>query len=226
MSLRQFWVLAAAGAALWTYGEAAFAQRGDGSMPRTWATAATYGVPATVDPEADAMRIAAYRASLVEDARDDGVIPVTYTETFVDDLPSATGDEQWQCLKTAIYHEARGETIKGQFAVAEVILNRVDSPLYPKTVCKVVNQRGGGSCQFSFVCQGKGDRMGEKLAAERAGKIARLMLDGGSRRVTGGATHFHTRHVNPNWARKFPRTAVIGDHYFYRQPVIRLASGS
>lgn len=142
---------------------------------------------------------------------------ISYEKSFLDQLPVATGDAQWQCLANAIYHEARGETVRGEFAVAEVILNRVDSPAYPKSVCGVVNQRGGGGCQFSFICDGKSDRVSEQGAWRDAGKIARLMLDGAPRGLTSGATHFHTAGVSPAWSRRFARTAAIGAHLFYRQ---------
>lgn len=132
--------------------------------------------------------------------------------------PVPTGDARWHCLTEAIYFEARGESLKGQIAVAEVILNRVDSPRYPRTVCAVVHQRGNGGCQFSYLCDGRSDRMREKAAADLAGRIARAMLDGAPRLLTDGATHFHTRSVRPGWSNRFARTAKIGAHIFYRQP--------
>lgn len=135
----------------------------------------------------------------------------------VDALPQASGDAQWQCLTTALYHEARGESVKGQIAVAEVILNRVDSPAYPRSVCGVVQQSGNGGCQFSYTCDGRSDRISDRAAWARAGKIARSMLDGAPRVLTAGATHFHTVGVRPGWARRFDRTASIGAHLFYRQ---------
>ncbi len=131
--------------------------------------------------------------------------------------PAPTGDSQWECLTEAIYFEARGESLDGQIAVAEVILNRVDSPLYPRTICGVVKQRGGGGCQFSYVCDGRADRMRDKVSADRAGRIARAMLDGAPRVLTDGATHFHTRGVKPSWSKRFAKTAAIGAHLFYRQ---------
>ena len=143
---------------------------------------------------------------------------LTLDPTFVATLPAASGGDQWACLTKALYFEARGESVKGQAAVAEVILNRVDSGAYPRSVCGVVNQGGRGGCQFSFTCDGNADRMGEAGARLRAGKIAKLMLDGAPRALTDGATHFHTGSVRPSWARKFPKTARIGAHYFYRQP--------
>lgn len=139
------------------------------------------------------------------------------TEDWLMAQPKPTGDEQWQCLTEALYFEARGESLQGQIAVAEVILNRVDSPLYPRTICGVVKQRGGGGCQFSYVCQGK-VKMREKASADLAGRIARAMLDGAPRILTDGATHFHTRGVRPSWSKRFPKTAAIGAHLFYRQP--------
>ena len=144
-----------------------------------------------------------------------------YTEAWLATQPAPAGDDDWQCLTEALYFEARGETLKGQFAVAEVILNRVDSPLYPRTVCGVVQQRGGGGCQFSYVCDGRADRMGDGAARDRAGRIARAMLDGAPRMLTEGATHFHTRGVQPAWSKRFAHTASIGAHVFYRQPGVR-----
>jgi spore germination cell wall hydrolase CwlJ-like protein len=153
-----------------------------------------------------------FSAALPADALVDGL-----TEEWLMAQAAPEGDEQWQCLTEALYFEARGESLEGQIAVAEVILNRVDSPLYPRTVCGVVKQRGGGGCQFSYVCDGR-SRMREKGAADLAGRIARAMLDDAPRRLTDGATHFHTRSVRPGWSRKFSHTASIGAHLFYRQP--------
>jgi spore germination cell wall hydrolase CwlJ-like protein len=139
------------------------------------------------------------------------------TEDWLMARPEPAGDAEWQCLSEALYFEARGESLEGQIAVAEVILNRVDSPLYPRTVCGVVKQRGGGGCQFSYVCHGK-TKMREKVAADLARRIARAMLDGAPRILTAGATHFHTKGVKPSWSKRFAKTAAIGAHLFYRQP--------
>jgi spore germination cell wall hydrolase CwlJ-like protein len=140
------------------------------------------------------------------------------TEAWLMAQPAPEGDAEWQCLTEAIYFEARGEGLEGQVAVAEVILNRVDSPLYPRSICGVVKQRGGGGCQFSYVCDGRTDRMREAAAADLAGRIARAMLDGAPRLLTEGATHFHTRAVRPGWSKRFALTATIGAHKFYRHP--------
>ena len=142
----------------------------------------------------------------------------SYDRSFINAQPTATGGAQWECLAQALYHEARGETVRGMFAVAEVILNRVDSRAYPNTVCGVINQGTGAryQCQFTYTCDGISDRVNEQGAWRIVGIVARIMMDGAPRDLTGGATHYHTRAVNPNWARVFPRTASIGSHHFYR----------
>ena len=149
-------------------------------------------------------------------APDRGFQVLRYDAAWLAALPYATGDAQWDCLRTAIYFEARGEPVAGQFAVAEVILNRVDAPEFPKSVCGVVNAKGKGACAFSYVCDGMADKMTDPDARATAGKIARLMLDGAPRGLTMGATYFHTRSVRPDWARHYDRTAQIGEHLFYR----------
>lgn len=132
-----------------------------------------------------------------------------------------TSDPEWRCLTEALYFEARGESQIGQIAVAEVILNRVDSARYPDTVCAVVRQgssRGPG-CQFSYNCDGKKEVIANREAYEALGKIAWVMLQGRPRTLTGKATHYHTTQVRPKWARRLVQTARIGDHVFYRGPI-------
>ncbi|WP_090206272.1 cell wall hydrolase [Yoonia litorea] len=144
-----------------------------------------------------------------------------YDREYLASLPSADGGDQWQCLAEALYFEARGETVRGMFAVGEVILNRVDSDAYPDTLCGVINQGTGRkyACQFTYTCDGLPENINEPRAWERVGKVAAILLEGAPRALTGGATHYHTKAVSPSWAKRFPRTASIGSHYFYRQPV-------
>lgn len=132
--------------------------------------------------------------------------------------PVASGGKQWQCLSQALYFEARGESAAGLFAVAEVILNRVDSPRFPDSVCGVVNQGTGRkfACQFTFTCDGRPEDVSDKRAWARVGKVARVMLDGAPRTLTDGALYYHTNSVSPSWSRKMDRTASIGVHRFYR----------
>ena len=148
-----------------------------------------------------------------------------YTRERLDSLPAPKGGKEWSCLTEALYFEARGEKIRGIFAVAEVILNRVDDPRYPSTVCGVVNQGTGERyrCQFTYTCDGRPETIADNRAYKRVGKIAQIMIQGADRRLTKGATHYHTKSVDPKWARVFPRTTTIGYHHFYRQPS-RIAS--
>lgn len=144
---------------------------------------------------------------------------VEYTRGFLDQLPKAKGGEHLNCLSEALYFEARGETVKGQFAVAEVIMNRVASPRYPDSVCGVINQGTGRkyACQFTYTCDGRKEVISEKATYERLRKIAKLMLSDMPKPLTDGATHYHTTAVRPKWSRVFPRTATIGVHHFYRE---------
>nr|WP_037293881.1 cell wall hydrolase [Roseobacter sp. CCS2] len=146
---------------------------------------------------------------------------IVYNRDFLSALPVADGGENWQCLAEALYFEARGESVRGMFAVGEVILNRVDSNAYPDTLCAVINQGTGRkyACQFTYTCDGRPETIGEPRSWERVGKVARILIDGAPRALTGGATHYHTKAVNPSWAQRYPRVAEIGFHYFYRQPV-------
>lgn len=162
-------------------------------------------------------RVVAPEASPRPRQRSDG--PARYDDAFLEQLPAAKGGPQWQCLAEAIYFEARGESLAGQFAVAEVILNRVESPRYPGTICGVVRQGADrrGACQFSYACDGKPEVIADQESWDRAGKIAALMLDSADRPLTEGATHFHTTAVRPVWSRIYERTARIGAHLFYRQ---------
>lgn len=144
-----------------------------------------------------------------------------YTKSWLASQSVASGDEQWACLSEALYFEARGESVKGQFAVAEVILNRVESEKYPNTICGVIKQGTGKKyqCQFTYTCDGKKESFNEASAQKNTQKIAAALLSGEVPRVlTKGATHYHTKAVRPSWSKQFPRVATIGVHHFYRQP--------
>lgn len=167
-------------------------------------------------------RVRALTVPPVPASRQDGapVPELSYTRSFLDQLPPATGGAAFECLAEALYFEARGESVRGQFAVAEVILNRVDTASFPDTVCAVVNQGTGRryQCQFTYTCDGYSDVVREHDAYRQVAKVARLMLDGAARELTSGATYYHTKAVNPRWARQFTRTTTIGVHHFYRAP--------
>jgi spore germination cell wall hydrolase CwlJ-like protein len=167
-------------------------------------------------------RLAALTAAPEAPLTAESIAPETAAPTVV---RGPTGGSEWECLTEALYFEARGESDPGVRAVAEVILNRVDHPEYPGSVCGVVNQGTGGryQCQFTYTCDGLSDAVREPAAWDRVGQVATLMLGGAPRDLTDGATHYHTRAVSPSWAQRFPQTAAIGSHLFYRQPT-RLAS--
>jgi spore germination cell wall hydrolase CwlJ-like protein len=123
-----------------------------------------------------------------------------------------------ECLSEAVYYEARGETPSGQAAVAQVVLNRVRHPSFPKSICGVVFQgayhRVG--CQFSFACDGSMRRTRETGAWNRAQKVAARALSGSVMTEVGAATHFHTTGVAPGWGPRLMRVAQVGMHVFYR----------
>ncbi|MEM7521235.1 MAG: cell wall hydrolase [Pseudomonadota bacterium] len=143
---------------------------------------------------------------------------VQFSRRWIDIQPKASGSAQWRCLAEALYFEARGETVKGQFAVAEVIMNRVKSGRFPSTPCAVINQGTGKKyqCQFTYTCDGYAEVIAEPRAFARVGKVARYVLDGRVPELTNGATHYHTTAVRPRWSKVYTRTAKIGVHVFYR----------
>ena len=151
-------------------------------------------------------------------------IGLRYSVRWLRSLDAPKRDKQWACLAEALYFEARGESVKGQFGVAEVILNRVASHKFPNSICRVVNQGTGRkhACQFSYSCDGKLEHIANGAAYDQVGRVARVMMDGGTRRLTEGATYYHTTAVSPSWARRFEHTATIGVHKFYK-PVRRVA---
>lgn len=151
----------------------------------------------------------------------------SYSRDYLASLPAPAKSKDLQCLSEALYFEARGESVKGQFAVAEVILNRVDSPQYPNSVCGVIHQGTGKKfqCQFTYSCDGHKEVVNDATSWDRVQKVAGMMLEGADRPLTKGATHYHTTAVSPRWSRVFPPTTTIGVHRFYRMPT-RTASNN
>lgn len=127
------------------------------------------------------------------------------------------------CLALAIYFEARSEPLLGRFAVAEVIMNRVESPRFPDTVCDVVKQDLGPKkydCQFSFYCDGKPLTPTEPRAWQRAQEVAHdVLYVEDAPDVTGGALFYHTKNVSPSWSRRMEVTAKYGAHIFFTDEV-------
>ncbi len=132
---------------------------------------------------------------------------------------SAFSDSEQQCLTAGVYFEARGEPVRGQAAVAQVILNRVRNPTYPNTICGVVyqNKNWRNRCQFSFACDGTRPR----VASQRHWEIAREVAGAVTAGLiwlpeVGSSTHYHADYVKPRWARSMNRVKTIGRHIFYR----------
>jgi len=146
-------------------------------------------------------------------------------ETSMDLLfPHAGNEEKW-CLAQNIYFEARSSNLADQVAVADVVLNRVKDERYPNTICEVVHQgrqhpngqMKRNQCQFSWYCDGKSDYPLDKDAWANAQQRAYMMLiHGDYRGISQGATHYHAKYVNPDWARQFDLIGRIGVHIFYR----------
>ena len=143
--------------------------------------------------------------------------PMTPAERLgLDDASRAKSEK---CLAEAIYFESRGEAVRGQMAVAQVILNRVFSGKYPNTVCGVVYQNAHRRlhCQFTFACDGIPDIVREPDMWERAKTIAAEMLDGKLwLPEVGKATHYHAYWVHPGWVREMTKMHRLGVHTFYR----------
>jgi spore germination cell wall hydrolase CwlJ-like protein len=124
-----------------------------------------------------------------------------------------------KCLAEAVYFEARGEAVRGQIAVAQVVMNRAFSGFYPTTVCGVVyqNKHRHFACQFTFACDNNADVIREPDMWERAKKIAKAMLDGQIwLPEVGKSTHYHAYYVHPSWVSEMKKMYKFGVHTFYR----------
>ena len=124
-----------------------------------------------------------------------------------------------RCLANAIYFEARSEPIRGQMAVAQVVLNRAFSGFYPNDVCGVVYQNANRhlACQFTFACDGKSKLITERGHWAVANRIAKQTLDGQIYvPEVGKSTHYHASYVHPNWVREMKKLVRFGVHSFYR----------
>lgn len=124
-----------------------------------------------------------------------------------------------KCLTEAIYFEARGESETGQYAVAQVVMNRVRSGMYPDTVCGVVyqNRHLRNRCQFSFACDGTRLVIRDRKSWAIASRIAdEVLKEDFFMPEIGSATHYHATYVRPHWIRGMDKLDRIGSHIFYR----------
>ena len=135
------------------------------------------------------------------------------------ELDGASRAKAEKCLTEVIYFEARGEAVRGQIAVAQVVVNRVFSGYYPNTVCGVVyqNKHRHLACQFTFACDDVRDVVDEPDMWERAQKISKAMLDGHIwLPEVGKSTHYHAYWVRPSWVNEMKKMYKFGVHTFYR----------
>jgi len=145
----------------------------------------------------------------------------TFDADWLAGLPKPSGlTEQELCLAEALYFEARGETVLGQIAVAEVILNRAESDRFPDTVCEVIYQGSErrNAYQFSYVCDGVPEHFQERAAYERAKRIAASLYNEGRAGLVRGAEFYHAISVQPSWAGRLQKVAQIGDQVFLQYP--------
>jgi spore germination cell wall hydrolase CwlJ-like protein len=122
------------------------------------------------------------------------------------------------CMAQAVYYEAAREPLKGQQAVAQVVLNRVRHPAYPKSICGVVYQGAGlpTGCQFTFTCDGALRFSPQPVLWRRAEEVAKKALAGFVDKEVGSATHYHAAYVAPYWAPTLVKMTQVGQHIFYR----------
>lgn len=158
------------------------------------------------------------------------------------ELFSETVYPELYCMALNIYHEARADHIAGQYAVADVVLNRVEDTRYPNSICEVIKQAKykeswktkqdpnlednnrkyipiRNKCQFSWWCDGKSDQAHDSDSWRKAQEIAyRIVQQRKYRGISEGSTHYHATYVSPRWASDFDLVGRIGDHIFYRWP--------
>ena len=176
------------------------------------------------------------------------IVPMSYASAITlqnaveGELYTESSHPELYCLATNTYFEAKSEPIAGQYATADVVLNRVNDARYPNTICEVVLQGPTreswktkqhadlpddqrkynpvrNMCQFSWYCDGKADKVRDGDAWRKAQEIAyRIVTEGKFRGVTEGATHYHATYVSPNWAPQLDLVGRIGTHIFYRWP--------
>lgn len=187
------------------------------SMPLSAAREASL-IEATTGDAAVEMDAVGDRAKMINAALPFASGPVLAARPF-----AAAGSDTDQrrallCLTQAVYYEAGFEPLEGRRAVAQVVLNRMRHPAFPKSICGVVYQNNGRICQFTFVCDGALYRRPAAAAWQSAEAVARAALAGYVERAVGSATHYHANYVAPKWAPLLAKVSQLGQHIFYRWP--------
>jgi hypothetical protein len=142
---------------------------------------------------------------------------------FVLSIGDPMRDRALDCLTAAVYYEAASEPRAGQEAVAQVVLNRLRNPAFPKSVCGVVYDGVGtaSTCQFTFACDGSTSRQPVARLWDNAREVAAAALSGHVASQVGTATHYHADYVNPYWRASLVQIGRIGHHLFYSLPGAR-----
>ncbi|MHB2166030.1 cell wall hydrolase [Alsobacter sp. R-9] len=192
------------------------------TVPRAVALSSTTPAPIDAIPvEIAAAPVSASGLAALKARGPMSVVPKTDEErpSYASLLAPESLEKEQRCLAEAIYFEARSEPEEGQAAVAQVVLNRVKSGLYPTSVCGVVyqNRHRHLACQFTFACEGKALRVTEPEAWRTAVRIAHEVTYGKTYLSdVGNATHYHANYVRPYWAKRLKKMDVIGRHIFYK----------
>ncbi|MDO8378372.1 cell wall hydrolase [Phenylobacterium sp.] len=145
-------------------------------------------------------------------------LPIRPMKPFKLPIDTQDGGRALKCLAQAVYYESAREPQLGQEAVAQVVLNRLRHPAYPKSVCGVVYQGAARAtgCQFTFTCDGALAQAPEPALWTRAMDVAQHALNGYVVKGVGSATHYHADYVAPYWAPTLVKMKQIGAHIFYR----------
>lgn len=145
-------------------------------------------------------------------------LPIRPMRPFVLEASGEDRQRAVECLTEAVYYEAAREPEVGQEAVAQVVLNRLRHPAYPKSVCGVIYQGAARAtgCQFTFTCDGSLRWAPEPALWRRAHGVAERALDGYVDKTVGSATHYHAEYVAPYWAPTLVKMTQVGQHIFYR----------
>ncbi len=140
-------------------------------------------------------------------------------DSVTDPNPAISDTGELRCLALNVYWEARSEPTEGKRAVAHLTLNRVEASAFPDSICDVVGDganAGTNWCQFSWMCDGRGDTPSDEVAWTDAKRHAQAAITGRSSDPTDGALYFHLTSVNPKWASRLQRVGRIGEHLFYK----------
>jgi spore germination cell wall hydrolase CwlJ-like protein len=150
-------------------------------------------------------------AAVIQIGRPDGSV-------MADEAATSESDDPLTCLTQAVYYEARSESLAGQQAVAQVVMNRTHLSAFPSSICGVVFQRTGetSGCQFSFVCDGSMYRSMDWTAWDTAHVVAERAITGAVFKPLKDATHYHAAWMTPYWSSHLVRIRQIGGHIFYR----------